>query len=88
MGGREATEGRRSRKARTVPFQATYDTILRRLIEAREEAGLNQRDVSTKLGFSHSFLSKCETGERRIDVIELLQLAKVYGKPASFFLED
>jgi transcriptional regulator with XRE-family HTH domain len=88
MGMRKEADSRRSRKARTVPFQQTYDSILLKLIRAREEAGLNQRQVSEGLGFSHSFLSKCETGERRIDIIELLQLAKLYGKPASFFLGD
>ncbi len=88
MGIRKEAETRRSRKARTVPFQKTYDSILLKLIKAREEAGLNQRQVSEDLGFSHSFLSKCETGERRIDVIELLQLAKLYGKTPSYFLED
>lgn len=88
MGMRKETETRRSRKARTVPFQKTYDSILDKLIKAREEAGLNQRQVSEGLGFSHSFLSKCETGERRIDIIELLQLAKLYGKPPNYFLED
>jgi len=56
------------------------------LIAAREEAGLNQRQVGERLGFSHSFLSKCETGERRIDIMELLQLAKVYGKRPQYFL--
>jgi len=88
MGTRKPPETRRSRKARTAPFQTTYDAILARLISAREEAGLNQRSVSKSLGFSHSFLSKCETGERRIDVMELLQLAKLYGKPPEFFLRD
>jgi len=88
MGMRTDIGLRRSRKARTAPFQKTYDSILARLIAARGEAGLNQKEVSEKLGFSHSFLSKCETGERRIDVMELLQLAKLYGKPPSFFLED
>jgi Helix-turn-helix. len=48
---------------------------------------LNQREVSLKLGFSHSFLSKCETGERRIDVMEFLQLAELYGKSPEFFLK-
>jgi len=38
------------------------------------------------MGFSHSFLSKCETGERRIDMMELLQLAKLYGKSPQYFL--
>lgn len=88
MGTGQTSDSRKSRKARTVPFQKTYDSILRKLIAAREEAGMNQRYVSTRLGFSHSFLSKCETGERRIDVIELLQLAKLYGKPPEHFLED
>ena len=88
MGTGKASESRKSRKARTVPFQDTYDTIISRLIKAREEAGLTQRQVSENLGFSHSFLSKCETGERRIDVIELLQLARAYGQPPSFFLDD
>ena len=37
---------------------------------------------------SHSFLSKCETGDRRIDLIEFLQLAKLYRKPPQFFLGD
>lgn len=79
-------ETRRSRKARTAPHQDTYDNLLRLLIEAREEAGMTQREVSASLGMSHSFLSKCETGERRVDVMELLQLAKLYGKPVQHFL--
>ncbi len=36
---------------------------------------------------SHSFLSKCETGERSIDVMELLQLAELYGKSPEYFLK-
>ena len=79
-------ETRKSRKARTVPHQAVYDRFIDRLILAREEAGLTQRDVSERLGMAHSFLSKCETKERRVDVLEFLQLAELYGKPLQFFL--
>ena len=86
MGMPQEDGTRRSRKARTAPLQGTYDAILKRLIAARQEAGLNQREVSEKLGFSHSFLSKCETGERRIDVMELLQLAELYKKRPEYFL--
>ena len=71
-----------------VPYQVTYDTFPMRLIEAREQAGLTQRDVSEKMHMAHSFLSKCETGERRVDVIEFLQLAKIYSKPLDYFLSD
>lgn len=46
---------------------------------------MTQREVSASLGMSHSFLSKCETGERRVDVMELLQLAKLYGKSVQHF---
>uniref|UniRef100_A0A372IT72 XRE family transcriptional regulator n=2 Tax=Paracidobacterium acidisoli TaxID=2303751 RepID=A0A372IT72_9BACT len=38
------------------------------------------------MGRSHSFLSKCEMGERSIEVFELLQIAQLYGKPAQYFL--
>lgn len=81
-------ETRRSRKARTVPYQKTYDALVGLLIEAREETGMTQRQVSESLGMSHSFLSKCETGERSIDVIDLLQLAKLYGKPIQYFFPE
>jgi transcriptional regulator with XRE-family HTH domain len=49
--------------------------------------GLSQRDVCEKMGMPHSFLSKCETGDRRIDVMEFLQLARIYGKTLQFFLD-
>jgi transcriptional regulator with XRE-family HTH domain len=81
------SETRRSRKARTTPHQSVYDSFLEKLALAREQAGLTQREVSQRLGMSHSFLSKCESGERRIDVMELIQLTQVYGKPPQYFLE-
>ncbi len=49
--------------------------------------GLSQRDVCERMGMPHSFLSKCETGDRRIDVMEFLQLAQMYGKTLDFFVE-
>ena len=33
-----------------------------------------------------SCVSKCESGERRADVIELVEYAKLYGKPIEFFV--
>jgi hypothetical protein len=38
------------------------------------------------MGRSHTFLSKCESGERSLDVMELLQLANIYKKPVNYFL--
>ena len=88
MKRRRVQETRKSRKARTAPFQKTYNVLLERLVEARREAGFTQREVSGLMGRSHNFLTKCESGERSIDVIELLEMAQLYGKPiAHFFVE-
>ena len=57
-------------------------------IKARKEAGFTQREVSACMGRSHNFLTKCETGERSIDVMELLELAMLYRKPVTHFLAE
>lgn len=75
-----------SRKGRTTQHQALYDRFLEKLISAREEAGLTSREVCARMGRAHSFLSKCETGERSIEVFELIQLAQIYDKPPQYFL--
>ena len=81
------SESRISRKGRNSPHQALYDKFLEKLVAARKEAGLTQREVSARMGMSHSFLSKCESGERSIEVFELIQLAQIYEKPPQYFLE-
>ena len=45
--------------------------LLGLLREIREEAGLRQSDVAKKLGQPQSFVSKYESGERRLDLLEL-----------------
>jgi transcriptional regulator with XRE-family HTH domain len=62
-----------------------YQQFLDRLRLARQEAGLTQYEVADRLGKPQSFVSKCETGERRVDFVELLAFAEVYDKPVSFF---
>lgn len=57
-----------------------YQELARRLRAAREAAGLTQAEVARSLGRPQSFVSKTETGERRLDAIELAALAKLYGK--------
>jgi transcriptional regulator with XRE-family HTH domain len=69
-------------------YQSAYNAFLKRLIKARHDAGLRQEQVSTHLGKPHSFLSKCELGERRLDVIELQRIAKLYGKSVCDFLDE
>ncbi len=65
-----------------------YKQFLRRLKAARLETKLTQSEAAKALGKPQSFVSKCESGERRVDVIELEDLAKVYHKPLSYFLPE
>jgi len=55
------------------------------LVQARKDAALTQVEVARRLGRPNSFISKCELGERRVDVVELQQLAKIYRKKMEFF---
>ena len=45
----------------------------------RHEAGLRQQDVADLLDEPQSFVSKYETGERRLDVLELRVICQVLG---------
>ena len=65
-----------------------YRKFLERLREARIQAGLTQTEVAVRLGKPQSYVSKCETGERRVDVVELHKFADLYKKRLEFFLEN
>lgn len=56
--------------------QHRLQTLLRQL---RENAGLRQQDVADRLGEPQSFVSKYESGERRLDLIELSAVCEVLG---------
>ena len=66
-------------------YHKAYKRFLVRLVQARRDAELTQVEVAKRLGKPHSFVSKCELGERRVDFVELQQLAKLYKKELSFF---
>ena len=53
--------------------------LLTLLREARLEAGLRPTDVAAKLGKPQSFVSNYESGERRLDLLELHALCEVLG---------
>ena len=72
----------------TKIYSEKYQHFLRLLLIARKEAGLTQTDVADLLGKQQSFVSKCESGERRVDVVELNEFARIYNKPIGFFYDD
>jgi transcriptional regulator with XRE-family HTH domain len=46
---------------------------------------MSQDEAAAALGVYQKYISKVELGERRIDPIELKELAELYGKPLDFF---
>lgn len=65
---------------------AEYEHFRRRLKQARTKARLTQAEAAEKLDRPQSFVSKCESGERRVDVVELKAFARAYGVPLSYFM--
>ena len=63
-----------------------YETFLRRLRAAREAAGMTQLEAGRQLDRAQAYIQKCESGERRVDAVELARLAKLYGRPVTWFL--
>lgn len=60
-------------------FTTEYECLLKHLIEARKTKGITQITLANRLGRPQSFVSKYEHGERRLDVIEFVAVAKAIG---------
>ncbi len=56
-----------------------YQRFLSLLLKARNDAGLTQSEVAKALGHPQSYVSKYERGERRLDAVEFLEVAKALG---------
>ncbi|MFC1625414.1 helix-turn-helix domain-containing protein [Patescibacteria group bacterium] len=64
-----------------------YKTVVERLKKARIDSGLKQEEVAKKLDKPQSYVSKIESGERRLDVAELNAISKIYKKNLDFFIK-
>jgi transcriptional regulator with XRE-family HTH domain len=64
-------------------FTPRYNRLRALLVEARNAAGLTQVGLAERLRRPQSFVSKYERGERRLDLIEFLEVTDALGvKPA------
>ena len=67
-------------------YSKDHKYIVEQLKKARQEAGLEQEQVAKKLKKTQSYVSKIESGQRRIDIVTLKEFAKTYRKDISFFI--
>ncbi|MBZ6078161.1 helix-turn-helix domain-containing protein [Microvirga puerhi] len=68
-------------------YTQQHQRLCELLIEARKKAGLTQVEVAERLGKPQSFVAKYEGGERRLDVIEFLEVAEALKLEPSILIK-
>ena len=73
----------------TASLHTTRYRFLRELLtETRKSQGLSQEALAERLGRLQTFVSKYERGERRLDVVELLDVTEALQLDASKFIRQ
>jgi transcriptional regulator with XRE-family HTH domain len=67
---------------------AAYQVLLERLRAARREANVTQVELGAKLRTDQSYVSKYESGERRLDIVELREICAALGIDFSVFIQS
>ena len=67
-------------------YSKGHKALIARIIEARKDAGLLQNDAAKLLKKTQSYISKIEAGQRRVDIVQLKEFAKIYKKSLDFFI--
>lgn len=73
---------------RKAIYSPEHKYLVEQLKKARLEAGLSQIQAAKRLKTTQSQLSKIESGQRRVDLVQLKELARAYGKGISYFLQE
>ena len=68
-------------------FSKDHKYTVEQLKKARLEASLEQADVAKIIGKTQPHISKIEAGQRRLDITQLKEFAKVYKKPLDYFIK-
>lgn len=68
-------------------YTKDHKYLVEQLKKARFDIGLDQKEVAKILGKTQSYVSKVESGQRRIDIVQLKAFAKVYKKELDFFVK-
>ncbi len=68
-------------------YTKEQNAIVERLKKARINAGLGQVEAAKMLGKTQSYISKIESGQRRFDVLQLKEFAKIYNKSLDYFVK-
>jgi transcriptional regulator with XRE-family HTH domain len=82
-----ATTKRRPPATRSsARLRGDYQILVELIAKVRDEAGKTQRDVADQLGQGQSWYAKSESGERRMDMLEVLAILDALGVDAGDFI--
>lgn len=69
-------------------YSEEHVELVARLRQARQRAALSQQEVAKLLGRSQSYISKMESGQRQIKLVQLRELARIYHTDIGFFIGE
>ena len=67
-------------------YSADHKKLIEKLKKARKEAGLDQISAAKLIGKTQSYISKAESGQRRLDIVQLKEFSKIYKKELKYFI--
>lgn len=67
-------------------YSQEHISIIKKLKKAREESGLSQLQAAKLLKKTQSYISKLESGQRHVNVIQLKEFARIYKREIKYFL--
>ncbi|MDP3882873.1 MAG: helix-turn-helix transcriptional regulator [Candidatus Staskawiczbacteria bacterium] len=68
-------------------YSKDHKFLVEQLKKARRDSGLEQIEVAKLLKKTQSYISKVESGQRKIDVMQLRKFSKIYKKNLDFFIK-
>lgn len=71
-----------------IIYSKEHKHIIEQLKKARKKAGFDQKKVAKLLGKTQSYVSKVESGQRRLDIVQLKEFAKIYKKNLNYFIYE
>lgn len=80
-----ARQGERMEKSL---FTAEYEVLRKLLRKKRKDAGLTQEDIAERIDETQSYVSKCERGDRRLDLVQLRIFCRAIGIPLGEFVRE
>jgi transcriptional regulator with XRE-family HTH domain len=74
------------RQALRTVLRPEYDVVLKLLTDSRNESKVSQRELARRLGRTQSYVSKIESGQQRLDILEFLDYSRAIGIEPSLLM--